>query len=226
MRGSLNATFWNQFSRLPCFPDKCGCEPFTSEIILQPYNTISNIFMLLLALYLIYKYRNEKNHFFVLGIILTYAALGSAFLHSSFTFLGMILDFTGITSIMAWSLLIFYIQSSKRLFYTLLIVIFVKTMAMFIWVETREIIPFTLAIFTAYYFIIIKKFLVHFWRDTNFIMSIASLLLGVCLFLFDKNRIYCPEVKFFQGHTIWHVLVAIGIYNYYRFVKRNNLLQT
>ena len=226
MRGSLNATFWDQFSRLPCFPDNCGCEPLTQGFIIQPYNTLSNIFLIVLALFLLKKYSKEKNHFFILGIILIYAGFSSAFLHLSYTYLGMILDFTGITAIMAWSLLIFKIKSSKNLFLSVLFVLFLKTIAMLVWIDSRELIPFILAFIIAYYFIIVRKFFVLFYKDTNFLISVMSLLIGVGLFIFDKNRIYCPEIKFFQGHTIWHVLVAIGIYNYYRFVKRNNLLQT
>ena len=55
----------------------------------------------------------------------------------------------------------------------------------------------------------------YFW------MGLATIIVGEVFSALDFKRVLCfPENHFLQGHAIWHLLAATGIYYIFLFYKQ------
>lgn len=222
MCGSLDHTYWESFKRVSCFPDQCGCESFVHDIILQPSNTYSNIVLLILGIYLLIKHFSLKDSYFQLGILVIYAAISSTFFHASFTYLSLLMDFTGISLLVFWILYKFMLRdkSVKFISFVLLGSYLVTIGLILLFEPMKYVVPFASGVTTFIYFsrnVLNPK---QYLKNTNLLIATSVLFIGVVLFELDNFRIVCTPLNL---HTVWHVLIPISIYNFYRFLKDSTL---
>jgi hypothetical protein len=221
MRSSLTAKTWEKFQRASCYPNDCGCESLSSNFVMQPYNTYSNALLIFLGIFLIRKYYKKKNHFLILGSLVLYAGISSAVFHTSFTYFSLLMDFTGISLIIFWSLYILIFKDIKKLCLALLCSYIATMLLILIYEPMRYLIPFTFAIGTAmYYFNKLKQLNISL-LNKNVIICVAVLVLGVILFEIDNFRLYCPDIGL---HMVWHLIIPISIYNFYLFIRNEKVI--
>jgi hypothetical protein len=97
-----SASLWEQYRRSPCYPEECNCEAFSDNIIMQPYASYSNIPMILLGFYIIRHCYRVSPPYLLFGFLVLYTGISSLVLHSTFTFVGTIMDYSGIYMLFIW----------------------------------------------------------------------------------------------------------------------------
>lgn len=209
--------FWAKYQRSMCYPDKCNCEPINmSSMIAQPAATYTNLPIILVGLYVLIKHLKHLRLAF-LGFLIITTAIGSIFLHMSFTRIGQIADFGGILFIFGW--VFFYYHVPKKYFIWGYLLLMISGYSLLYYFEpARKIFAFTmgtLSIGTLIY----NEYKNDFYKNKYFIRSIIPFVIGVILFILDDARIYCPANIWVQGHAIWHILVSVSIYYIYKFFE-------
>ena len=209
--------YWGNFERTACYPNKCNCEYMNQgNFVVQPIATISNIPIILVGMFVLFKH--FKNHqLFSLGFLIILTGLGSVVLHMTFTRFGQILDFSGIGFVFAW--VVFYYYIPKKYFYHFLVLLISISYSV-IYFDAKLRYPLVILFgVTSSLTLFKKEFKNKFYLNKNFIISIFSFFIGLLLFFADNKRIWCPSYRWIQGHTIWHFLVATSLYFFYEFFK-------
>ena len=202
----LDATFWDQFQKSSCLPDSCPCEAFSDGIFMQPTLVATSVPGLLIGLYIMWKFRWRLKG---LGLSFVLTALGSILLHASITHIGQIADFSGIALIFLWVLLHITVKGNRRMF-TLFVSLSIAVYILFInYIQTRYYVVFAIIILQAI-FIPIKKPGFFFNHKRVSIVSVVFLFIGFILFRLDLNRVFCPDITIFQGHSLWHMCVTVS----------------
>jgi hypothetical protein len=209
--------YLNTFERSVCFPDNCNCEKiYINSFVAQPVSTITNLPILILGVYIIKKHFKD-HHLFTLGFLILIAGFGSVILHMSFTKIGQILDFSGIGFVFAW--VIFYYYINRRYYYLFLgLLISLSYYTIYLSENYRYPLVYTLSI-ASVITILVNERKNKIYKNKNIIWGCISFVIGFIFFKLDNIRVWCPQIRWLQGHTIWHFLVAFSLLHYYKFFK-------
>lgn len=208
---------WNQFKQATCLPYNCGCEfVHLEEWIRQPANFWSSIVYWLVGFYLLkFTTTFHERLWAILCIVL---GVSSHLAHGSFTQLAMSADFASIITLMVFPVL----MHSERLrgkwvsIMTVIISYITIFSIMFFLGKVLKIL-LCLMIFSVvlfYHF----KFLRNWLGSPYFKWSLIFLILGFIFFILDENKIFCSPEGFFQLHSVWHLMTAIALYSYGRWI--------
>jgi hypothetical protein len=205
------------------------CEERLCSFINEPANAWSNILYLIIGAYLIYQgYKSQKKPSgqfqFFFGCVVYIMGFCSFVYHATNNYLTQILDFIG---------MFFYIYLLLTLSLYNLKIIKAKTGVMFflglVAVSTALIplakyVNFPYQVIVAFSSIAIVLLQIMAWNKARTIYPKKDLLW--CIFFFviasifsfmDVSRMWCnPQNHLIQGHALWHILNAIGVYFSYR----------
>ncbi|WP_034732202.1 ceramidase domain-containing protein [Bacteriovorax sp. Seq25_V] len=212
---------WNDFERLKCFPQNCNCEPMRFEhLILQPIAVLTSLPFIILGLFYI---RSEKDfHLRVLLGLFIVLGFSSIFLHSSFILISNFFDFGSIFAIISWTLSYLYFKKKSNLtfFLTLIGLTILSTLGIYFFPHNP------VGVFAGYFIpaVIAIGFKLNQHRPTRknivrFFRAVLLIILGGACFILDRQKVFCYNNIYTHGHSIWHLLVAVALYEQYKFFK-------
>lgn len=210
----MDMCFWQQFASAG--PD-IFCEARGCSFIVEPANTWSNIGYLIAAIAI---YRSEyaatktRNLFFASTLFLFF---GSTLLHMSGSYIGRVLDWTGMYAVSACIITLnlerfFKISLYKT--YLLYALILVLSLTLFYFKFAREAFVAQL---------VCTLFLETKMAKSDRVLNMSKIALAVGLiliafgfWLLDVKKIFCfPDNHILTGHAIWHLLAAASIWTFF-----------
>jgi hypothetical protein len=220
-----------------CRPDHCFCEAIRSGMVAQPANTWSSLGFVLVGLLIAHaRIRDDGNPIApyrrVYGYALVLIGLGSAFYHASLTFVGQLMDVSGMYILITFALLYSLnriCQTSRASF----ILTYAGTNILLFLLQT--ILPGVRRyVFAA---LVIGVLAMEIYRRRKALISIEGkwllraagvMAIALAFWVFDITRTLCAPYSVVQGHAIWHLLGAIAsfcLYRYYRSEAAPPLIQ-
>jgi len=231
---------WDRWRPATCMPDRCFCEPVRDGVIRQPVNTWSNLAFVLVGLMVIgvgsrdlvrssgraggasNPIRTQPVSPMVYGVAAISIGLCSMLYHSSMAFAGQAIDVLSMY-LMTGFMVLYNVSRLRRMddrvFLACYVVMNVSLgYASIQWPILRRYI------FVALMVAALVSEAVVCWRrrpkaNVAFLYGALVSLVGACtMWILDVTRIVCAPDSWFQGHAMWHVLMAavIGfIYLYY-----------
>jgi len=190
--------------------DNCFIEQSTGGILGQPVNTITNLSFIIVALIIIFSLKTKmpKTQQILLGAICAIIGLSSAYYHMTMTFLGQILDLTGMYmvavfvicyAIMRWR------QWGNRQFWLAFILPLIPLLATLVFLPEIRNFVFAGVLLVG----LVAEFVIgnkqkYDWRIL--LGALGVLLVSFTIWLCDVNRIID-----FNGHALWHIFNGVAI---------------
>ena len=199
------------------------CERQLCEWIREPANTWSNLAYVFIGALLFFQSR-QKNapHLGLLAAFTILVGLMSGFYHASGSFLGEVLDFSSMfimtTYTVCANLARLYGWSYQRL-RAVAVVTLLSSIALLVVFEKIgiEIFAFqmTLTFLLEWRIIRLNQSPANYKPLAGFVVSFST---AYIIWNLDQRHIVCyPDFHWMNGHAIWHVLTAVGIWFIYHF---------
>ncbi len=210
--------FWYEAAEKYGAPNLKWCEATVCSFFSEPLNSFSNIayFIGAIIIYNWSKNLNPKHKFTSIAMFLM-GALSFAF-HMSNNYFSQILDFLGMFIFAYWLVTLSFLRAniiskkSTYRFYILLVLLNISA-SHFMFINH---LPFQLLIVLSIILIILGEFLAYKRNPAQSYYWLKICLLIICFAeifsILDITRIMCdPHNHFFQGHSAWHILSAVGL---------------
>ncbi|MCP4122453.1 MAG: ceramidase [Bacteroidetes bacterium] len=216
-------------------------------LIVQPSNTWSNMGYLIVGLVLIsiglkdhyFKERKQLNNLIarhpaftiLIGVAMIHLFIGSFFYHASMTLAFQKMDITGIYAVIialftynAFKAFPFIkIGNKTQSSHTILISLGIALNTIFfieIWKWNVNIVfPVLILSLLALNIINMKRHIILNMYKKYLFSSLATMFVGITIWILDRSNVMCMPESIFQGHALWHLLTATSvlfIYFYYR----------
>lgn len=199
------------------------CERSLCEWIREPANTWSNLAYVFVGILLFYHSRKQHApHLGLLGFFSALIGLMSGFYHASGTFVGEVLDFSSMFMMATYSVCAnfarLYGWSYQRL-RTVALSVLISCIALLIIFQNIGIELFAALLWITFLleWRIIKKVpgKINHKPLLGFIAFFAT---AYGVWNLDHHRIIChPDFHWMNGHALWHILTAVGIWYVYQF---------
>lgn len=215
---------WVSWRPATCLPDDCFCETLRDGLVRQPANTWSSLAFVVVALWVAGRYRSARRQeraplspveaALLVGSLVA-VGLGSAFYHASFTFVGQILDVSGMYFVASFMLLHRGVAAGRKLPVGIVPAFLVVNAILMAAQVTTPGLRRTL------FGLLIVSAVAFEWRMTSagrkWLLSGAALLgVAFAIWVLDRERIVCDPSSPLQGHAVWHVLGALAAACLYR----------
>lgn len=213
--------FWHQAAEKFGSPNIKWCEETLCQVVSEPANTWSNLAYIVFAGAVFFFARQNRSRairwipwaFLLMGA-------GSFYYHMSNFYISQILDFVGMYLLIHWLLALNLIRA--KLFAGKGAVIFYAAfiLANSLLLHWMYLIQYRFQLLIAAVGLLL--FVTEFWarkqgsiprKKIYFVLAIALVLFAQTFSFMDLTRIVCdPTNHFFQGHALWHVLSALGLF--------------
>lgn len=202
------------------------CERPLCAWIREPANTWSNLSYILIGLWLIHQAKKQDTpHTSLLGIYSIILGFMSFFYHASGTFIGEVLDFSSMFLLSS-----FCLSSSLTRFYDWdyksLRMISVSTVAisacLLVLFQSIGVELFALQLFGT----LIFEYLIYKQKKEKtqykpLLWFMVSFTVAYIVWQLDHKHIVCyPDFHWINGHAIWHILTAVGIYFIFKYYSQ------
>ena len=215
---------WVSWRPATCLPDDCFCETLRDGLVRQPVNTWSSLAFVAVAVWVAWRFKSATRRGrpplapveagLLIGSLVA-VGLGSAFYHASFTFVGQVLDVSGMYFIASFMLLHRAGASGWRLPVGL-VPLFLALNALLMAAQVT-----TPGFRRILFGLLLAGAVVLEWRMTRagrkWLLTGAGLLGGAfAIWVLDRERVVCDPASLLQGHALWHVLGALAAASLYR----------
>jgi Ceramidase len=211
------ASVFEGFRPATCLPDDCFCEAVRDSLVRQPANTWSSLAFVLVAVWIALRLRSPGRARRALpgaeaGLLiaaLTLLGLGSAFYHATLTFVGQVVDVSGMY-LVATFILLHRLGPRFSLPPIGSVLVFVTAnaglMAAQVTTPSLRRIVFGVLLVTA---------LAVEWGESRRGRAWLSrgallMLLAFMIWALDRERLICDPASLLQGHALWHGLGALA----------------
>ena len=209
---------WGSWRPATCLPADCFCEGIREGLVRQPANTWSSLGFLGVAVWVALRQRRAattggaplaRAEASLLVASLVVIGLGSAFYHASLTFVGQIVDVSGMY-LMATFMLLHRLGPRWGIAPIGSVLGFVGVNAALM---TAQITTPSLrrVIFGA---LLVTAVAIE-WRASRkgrrwLGFGAGAIAIAFAIWSLDRWRILCTPESLFQGHAVWHVLGALA----------------
>lgn len=203
-------------------PNIKWCEETLCSWISEPANTWSNLLYIIFGLYLIYRtYKSENRELKWFGPAMTLMGIGSLIYHASNNYLTQIFDFLGMYLLVFWMLVINMrrIHWITKKHYVAVYAALCILCTLIIHFMYMNGIKFQLIVAISAFVLVgtevwaMKKYPQELNSRKVFWIAVVFIAAAETFSLLDVNGVICdPHNHFVQGHAIWHILAAIGLY--------------
>ncbi len=209
------------------------CEERVCALINEPANTWSNLFFILVGLFLIYRgYKSQtssmKKFNILFGTTVTIMGSFSFIYHATNNYFTQILDFVGmyfyVYFLLCISLYHFKMMKARNAFYAFFCFVIVSIAL----IPASRYIHFPYHAIVGFAAVALTMLQVRGWlTDKNYpkkdlLICLGFFALGAGFSYSDVSRLFCdPSNHFVQGHAIWHLCSALGTwFSYLVFSKQ------
>ena len=217
---------WASWRQATCFPDDCFCEAVHQGLVRQPANTWSSLGFVVVAAAVALSFLRERDRprgglsqaeaSLFIGSLLV-VGFGSAFYHASLTFIGQIIDVSGMY-LVATFVLLHRLGPRWNLSPVASVLGFVGLNGALMVAQVT-----TPSLRRVAFGILLVAAIVVEWRASPFRrrwLAIGASLMTVAFafWVLDRWRILCAPESLLQGHALWHILgatAAAALFNHY-----------
>ncbi len=221
---------WHAAAELVGSPNIKWCETTICSWISEPANTWSNVLYLVFAV-VIYLHCRKSPHLELrwMGPAMFLMGTFSLVYHASNNYVTQVFDFIGMYLLVFWFLVInlrrcgFIARSSQVKVWTLLsVACTILVHAMYLaGLKFQLIVAVGALAIIATEVIARRKDAAEQVPIGNFVVGLGFVGVAQVASLMDGSRTLCiPDHAWLQGHAIWHVLAAIGLYFAYLHYKQ------
>jgi hypothetical protein len=219
---------WTTWQPATCRPDHCFCEALRSGVIAQPANTWSNLGFVLVGLLIAHgRMRDDGNpmgrYRRSYGYALVLIGLGSAFYHASLTFVGQLMDVSGMYILITFALLYSLNRMYKRSRVTFLLA-YAATNILLFFLQTslpgvRRYV-FAVLVIGVLATEIYRRRTTHISIDGKWLLRAAGVMaVAFAIWVLDITKTLCDPYSMVQGHAVWHLLGAVAAFCLYRYYR-------
>lgn len=213
---------WSAWRLASCLPDACFCEATPDRLVRQPANAISSLLFLIPGLVILRRGRPTLVSAGLYGSALVVIGLGSAFYHSSLTFVGQTIDVLGMYLLATFALLSAGSRRfgwSERLLAGLYLAGNAGLLGLLVFAPGLRRYAFAIVILLAIGLELRGRSPAgRQW----FGGAIGCLALGFAIWILDITRTVCRPMSWLQGHAIWHACAAAGAALFFVFIERQS----
>ncbi len=198
-------------------PNVNWCEPTTCALINEPINTWTNMGLVLVGVYILFRFKSYLGRF--LGGTVLMMGVFSFIYHASNNFLTQYLDFLGMFTVMSFifagSLLRFF-KASQGSFFNWYWFIFAMHCVIFMIFHISKI-PVQYIMYVSLGPVILLELLIflrtkQFSEQKFFFAGVFLTVLAQVIAITDIQRIYCNPNGWIHGHALWHLIGAPAAY--------------
>lgn len=198
-------------------PNVNWCEPTQCALINEPINTWTNLGLVLIGVYIIFRFRSYLGRFFG-GAVFVMGTLSFIY-HATNNFLTQYIDFLGMFTVMSFlfaGTLLRFFRASQGSFFNWYWFLY-SLHCIFFMVFYIVKIPVQYIMYVSLGPVILMEFLIFLrtreLQEQKFFWSgIALTLIAQVLAIIDIQRSYCEPEGWLHGHALWHVVGAIAAY--------------
>ncbi len=202
-------------------PNVNWCEPTTCSIISEPINTWSNLGLILIGLWILFRFRSYLGRFFG-GAVFAMGSLSFIY-HASNNFLTQYIDFLGMYFVMSFLVtgtLLRFFRASQASFFTWYWFIYSLHCVSFMVFHILEV-PVQYIMYLNLGPVILMEFVIYLrtrkWEEQKFFLfGLFLTLMAQTIALVDIQRIYCNPSGWVHGHALWHLIGALAVYFFAR----------
>lgn len=200
-----------------CLPDDCFCEAIRDSLIRQPANTWSSLAFVIAALFVALRMRSSGRaraalpgaEAWLFIAALAFVGFGSALYHARLTFLGQVLDVSGMYFV-ATFILLHRLGPRFGLPPTGSVAAFVTANAALMAAQVT-----TPSLRRVAFGVLLGAALIVEWRASRLgrawlLRGTALMVLAFVIWILDRERVLCAPESLLQGHAVWHILGAIA----------------
>lgn len=181
----------------------CPEHPF--YFIAEPFSAISSLFISIIGLVIFAKEYKSKNKIFLWwAVLIILGGFSSALMHSSNNLLTRSLDSAAMIVIPFYILNLYLPNHKKIINYSTILAL--------------VLLPFATIVSFAIFLLGVFALLIFSRREDKFLMILIFGAAAI-LWLIDVTKFYCPDLKILTGHSIWHYLLGIGLFLWYKKLK-------
>ena len=217
---------WASWRQATCFPDDCFCEAIHQGLIRQPANTWSSLGFVVVAVAVALSFFGDRDRSkggisraetsLFIGSLLV-VGLGSAFYHASLTFIGQVIDVSGMY-LVATFVLLHRLGPRWNLSPVAGVLGFVAVNGLLMVAQVT-----TPSMRRVAFGILLISAIVVEWRASPargrwLAIGAGLMALAFAIWILDRWRIVCAPQSLVQGHALWHVLgatAAAALFNHY-----------
>lgn len=220
-------------------PDRCFCECVRDGVVRQPANTWSNLAFVLVGILVVVKARRDLRRDWlahdanpmrtepiyptVYATATILVGVGSFFYHLSLAFVGQVIDVISMYLVTAFILLYNLARLTPMDDNTFSgAYILVNLLLGYLsvrWPVLRRYIFVALLLGTLLSEVVLRRKLKRRLNATYLVVALVCLFAALACWILDITGVVCAPESAFQGHALWHVLMAGVIwliYLYYR----------
>lgn len=226
---------WTRFAPASCTETRCFCEmPRNGAVLLQPANSISSLGYVFAGFLMIFLAQSRSwtsalpgPAAKVLGIAAVIVGIGSVLLHATLTLWGQFFDVLGMYLISAFFLISALAKwrnipdQRAAIYYALLCATLV--LLLIAMPEVRRWLFGVLLILAIILELAFARPLRLQVRTGYYVFGLIANIVAFTIWNLDQNNQLCAPDSLFQGHALWHLLGALGLwfaFLYYRSERR------
>lgn len=224
---------WKKFEGASCLPD-CWCElPRHGSLILEPFNSWSNLGFIILGIYiLLFSTQTLSNQNIIINhpilekfysFILIFLGIGSFLFHMSQTFIGQWIDVLGMYLLISYFFLYNFLRIRKLSFNSFYVSYFIINIIfgflLYYQPQTRRYLFAVLVILTLIQSVWVQLKIKSLIEKKYLLFSIGYLILGQVFWNLDKSKIWCNPTGMINGHGIWHLLCSMAAFYAFKYFK-------
>jgi hypothetical protein len=210
------------------------CETNLCSLVAAPANTWSNIFYIVVGIYLISISRKEKGLLLkLIGPLAIFCGLASGIYHATFSYVWQAFD-NGAMFIFISLLLVFNLYRLKtkhistKLLSGLFILLNIASISAFFYKKTLFGINVGITIFAVELIAVLTIEAILYakakakYKLDNLLFAFGLLIVGWGIWWLDFLKIWCDPNIFhlINGHATWHILTALSFIFIYKFYKQ------
>lgn len=217
--------YWHEAAEIFGAPNLKWCEQTICHAISEPSNTWSNLAYIIIAVLIFLSARKSRSQsikwipyaFLIMGV-------GSFFYHAANFYIAQIFDFVGMYFLVHWFIALNLMRAKlatpkkATIFYINFMILNVLALHIMYLVN----IKFQVLIAIAGVLVVATEWAArkkgslprkNYWL----VIGVLVIVVGEVFSLLDLSRTWCdPTNHFVQGHSIWHILSAIGLFFAYK----------
>ena len=222
---------------IPLNEEKCGeyCEAFTectvmeqsnqlTQIPAQPANTWSNFAFILAGLYIIRRRKTPVGAYF--GFCCIILGLGSGAFHSYLSKAGQRWDVLGMFLVFNFLAgYAIYVTKNYQKFYGVIAVSLLLSvlLALVVNLSSTLVLGITFSIILVHMGLAVHNRRISWQRMA---WTLSPFLVGILFRQLDVNKVMCNPDAFLQGHALWHIFSALGIFLIFRVFEEMRFIDT
>jgi Ceramidase len=218
---SFRTYSWGTWRPATCKPDHCFCEAIRTGTVAQPADTWSSLGFAFAGFLIVNA--GVVKPLRVYGWALVFIGVGSAFYHASLTFIGQLVDVSGMYLLITFALL-YSVSRMWKLSPLVFTATYIGTNVLLLYMQmavpgARRYV-FALLLIGVLGVELYQRHTAPVFAETKWLWRALGIFAAAfVIWILDITKAACAPNSIVQGHAIWHLLGAVSAYCLYLYFK-------